>query len=445
MDIERRIQGLRNEIRKHDRLYHVENRPIISDQEYDQLYRELVDLEQQHPEFLTPDSPTQRVGGTPLDGFRSERHRIPMLSISNTYSPGEVREFDARIHRMLQTADYDSALGISEQEFRNACGKPVEYVVEPKVDGVAIALCYEQGTFVKALTRGDGVEGDDVSANVRTMRTVPLHLESIPESLSHLEVRGEVYMERADFESYNAELLQQAKEPFANPRNATAGSLKQLDPREAAKRPLKMFVHSLGYMEGIQFQTHAEALHALADFGLRVIAPFHVLPDIAAVIALCDEFESKRYDLPFGIDGLVIKVNSRHQQAILGSTTKSPRWVIAYKFKAEQATTLLSNITWQVGRTGALTPVAELEPVPLAGTVIRRATLHNYDEIERKDLRIGDRVIIEKGGEVIPKVVLSLKETRTGIERVPERPTQCPSCGGVVHRLEDEVVYRCDN
>lgn len=445
MDAEKQIQQLRDEIRKHDRLYYVENRPILSDTEYDQLYRQLVDLEQQHPELITPDSPTQRVGEQPLDGFRSEQHRVPMLSISNTYSAGEVRDFDARVRKTLDAADYSFDLGVSEDDFHRACCEPTEYVVEPKVDGVAVSLHYERGNFSKALTRGDGTQGDDVSANARTMRTVPLRLESVSESVTWLEVRGEVYMDREDFEAYNQELIRDGKEPFANPRNATAGSLKQRDPREAAKRPLKMFVHSLGSVEGIQFATHEQALKTLASFGLRVIAPIRVFPNVESVIAYCDEFEQKRYDLPFGIDGLVIKVNSRLQQRILGATTKSPRWVIAYKFKAEQATTRLTDVTWQVGRTGALTPVAELEPTPLAGTVIRRATLHNYDEIERKDLRIGDTVIIEKGGDVIPKVVMALKTTRTGAERVPEIPSSCPSCKGAVHRPEDEVVYRCEN
>jgi len=368
-----------------------------------------------------------------------------MLSISNTYSSEEIREFDARVRRMLVGTDYDFTLGMSEQEYEEAQSFMVEYTVEPKIDGVAVSLHYENGVLTRGLTRGDGAQGDDITTNLRTIHSIPLRLQSVPSGMTWLEARGEVYMDNRDFDAYNEELIKKGEDPFANPRNATAGSLKQLDSRETARRPLKMFVHSLGYTEGIEFKTHSEALETMSGLGLPVVESVQRFADVDSLIGYCEEFEARRSTLPYGIDGLVIKVNSRAQQRLLGNTTKSPRWVIAFKFKAEQATTTLKQVTWQVGRTGTLTPVAELEPTLLAGSVIRRATLHNYDEIERKDLRVGDAVIIEKGGDVIPKVVMALKENRSGQERVPQPPTECPSCGGPVPRPEDEVAYRCEN
>ncbi|MCD6521964.1 NAD-dependent DNA ligase LigA [Candidatus Calescamantes bacterium] len=417
------IEKLREEIRYHDRMYYVENNPVISDEEYDRLVERLKKLEEMFPQFITPDSPTQRVGGEPLEEFPTVTHRIPMLSLDNTYNEAEVREFDERVKRWLGEED-------------------VEYVADLKIDGVAISLHYQNGSFTLGCTRGNGIEGDDITQNLKTIRAIPLKL---PESIPYLEVRGEVYMDKEDFERINKEREENGEPLFANPRNATAGSLKLLDPKEVAKRPLKVFIHSLGYTEGVEFETLWEFLEKARSLGLRINQIRRLCKSIEEVIEFWEEWKEKRDDLPYEIDGVVVKVNRIEHQRRLGATTKAPRWAIAFKFPARQATTILRDIIVQVGRTGVLTPVAIFDPVPLAGTVISRATLHNIDEIRRKDIRIGDRIVIEKGGDVIPKVVKSIPEVRTGEERIFEMPEHCPICGAKVVKLEGEVAYRCEN
>ncbi len=417
------IERLREEIRYHNHKYYVENNPVISDEEYDKLLSRLQKLEEKFPRFITPDSPTQRVGGEPLKEFTTITHKIPMLSLDNTYSEGEVKEFDQRVKRWL---DEDK----------------VDYVADLKIDGVAVSLTYREGIFTLGATRGNGVQGDDITQNLKTIRSIPLR---ISRAIPVLEVRGEVYMEKADFARINREREEKGESLFANPRNATAGSLKLLDPREVAKRPLKIFIHSLGFVQGIEWESLWEALDFLQEVGFRVNEHRKLCDSLDEVLTFWQEWHEKRDSLPYEIDGTVIKVNKISRQIRLGSTSKSPRWAIAFKFPARQATTILREIKIQVGRTGTLTPVALFDPVPLAGSVISRATLHNLDEIRRKDIRIGDRVIIEKGGDVIPQVVKPIPEVRTGNEIVFEMPKNCPVCGAEVIKLEGEVAYRCEN
>lgn len=423
--IKRRIEKLRQEIRHHDYKYYIENQPEISDSEYDCLYRELVDLEKRYPSLVTPDSPTQRVSGEPIKEFRQVTHRIPMLSLENAYSQEELLEFDRRIHRNLGS-------------------EKIEYVIELKIDGVAVNLEYENGIFSRGSTRGDGIRGDDITSNLRTIKTVPLCLE-IGREIPFLEIRGEVYMDKKGFERLNREKARKGETLMANPRNACAGSLKLLDPREVAKRPLNVFIHGIGYREGIEWQSHFAAMESLRCMGFRVSPFLKRVASMEEVIQVCNEWEKKREELGFEVDGMVIKVDSFSQQEKLGSTTKNPRWAIAYKFSARQATTKLKDIEVQVGRTGTLTPVAILEPVELSGSIISRATLHNEDEIRRKDIRIGDRVILEKGGEVIPKIVKVVESVRTGRERAFTMPKRCPVCGSTVIKEEGEVAVRCEN
>ncbi|MEW5766657.1 MAG: NAD-dependent DNA ligase LigA [bacterium] len=418
-----RIKELQETIKYHDRKYYVEAAPVISDYEYDQLMQELIELEQAHPELVVPDSPTQRVGGEPLAEFVSVTHRVPMLSLDNTYSTEEVKEFDARVKRGLGR----------EGE--------IDYVVELKIDGVGISLIYdEDGRLVQGATRGDGISGDDITANLKTIRAIPL---SIDPSLCPLEVRGEAYMSISDFEKINQARTAAGEAIFANPRNTTAGSLKLLDPRLVAKRPLKAFIHSLGdYPEGV-FATHAETLNKLDQVGLPVNPHRKLCQGITEVLACCSEWEEKHKNLGYQVDGLVIKVNSLGNQSQLGATARSPRWAIAYKFSTGEAMTKLLDITVQVGRTGVLTPVAILEPVKLAGSTISRATLHNEDEIKRLEVKIGDFVLIEKGGEVIPKVNKVVKEKRTGEEVEFHFPRTCPVCGAEVYRPPGEARNFC--
>jgi len=420
-----RIEALGKELHHHNRMYYIENRPEISDAEYDALMKELIELEKAYPELITADSPTRRVGGEPLEAFATVEHAVPMLSLDNTYSKEEVMAFDARIRRALPGE------------------KEMEYVVEPKIDGVAVSLRYENNVFVQGSTRGNGLVGDDITANLRTIKTIPLRLEG--DAIPLLEVRGEVYMPREAFDKLNEDKEAAGEEPFANPRNATAGSLKLLDPKISARRNLDIAVHSLGQAERVSFQTHSQFLKQLRRLGLKVNEGYMLLKGIERVMEYCDEWEEKRDSLPYEIDGMVIKVNRLELRDILGATSKSPRWAFAYKFKARQASTVLKDIKVQVGRTGVLTPVAILEPVPLAGTVISRATLHNADEIKRKDVRIGDTVLIEKGGDVIPKVVKVVTTKRTGKEKVFKVPDRCPVCSASVVKVEGEVAIRCGN
>ena len=420
-----RAARLRAELDRHNRLYYVEARPEISDREYDALYRELVDLETAHPDLQTPDSPTRRVGGEPLRAFRSVRHRVPMMSLDNTYAEADLHDFDALLRRL-------------------AGDTPFTYVLEPKIDGVAFSAIYEDGMLVLAATRGDGITGDDITANARTIRSLPLRLAG-PNPPQRLEVRGEVYMPTAAFVRLNAEQEEAGQPPFANPRNATAGSLKLLDPRLVARRPLAVILYACAEAEGAVFETHAALLDSMAAFGLPTPPKRWACRSIAEVVAALHALDGCRRDFPFQTDGAVIKVNERTLYGLFGATAKSPRWARAYKFEPERAETRLRQITIQVGRTGVLAPVAELEPVPLAGSTIRRATLHNEDEIARKDIRVGDTVVIEKAGEVIPAVVRVVTEKRTGCETPFTMPAVCPECGSPAVRREGEVAWRCEN
>ncbi len=386
---EKRIIELRKIISENDYKYYVLAQPEITDEEYDSLYKELEKFENSNPHLITPDSPTQRVGKDLTKEFATVKHRFPMLSLANTYEESELLDFDRRVRDGLPA------------------GEDVEYVVEFKIDGVSINLNYLKGKLNTATTRGDGTEGDDVTVNIRTIRSVPLELKNVKnagQDLSDIEVRGEIYMEMGDFSELNSERAERGEKLFANPRNSAAGTIKMQDPRIVASRPLKIFVYYLLNLKDTS-ATHNENLLLLKELGFRVNEHHRLCRNINEVLQVCGEYEKMRDSLPYEIDGAVIKVNSLSQQKRLGTIAKSPRWAVAYKFRAKQATTKLNGITWQVGRTGAITPVAELEPVFLAGSTISRATLHNYDEIQRKDIRIDDYVVIEKGGDVIPKVV----------------------------------------
>lgn len=424
----RRAEELRRLIEHHNRLYYVEAKPEITDREYDLLLEELHGLEERHPALRTPDSPTQRVGSdlSPLEEFAQVSHAVPMLSISNTYNPGELREFDARIKRFL---------GLEG---------PVAYVVEIKIDGVSVSLRYESGRLVLGATRGDGQQGDDITANARTIGRIPARI-ACPAGARVLEVRGEVFMETAAFEAMNRAREAAGETVFANPRNATAGSLKLLDPRIVAGRPLTCFFYALGETDYPLPPTHAEVLDELERLGFPVSPDRILCADIEAVLEQVARWETRRRDLPYNNDGLVIKVNRRDWQNALGATAKSPRWATAYKFSAEQARTRLREVVWQVGRTGAVTPVAKLDPVFLSGTTISSATLHNADELERLGVRVGDQVVIERGGEVIPKVVRVVETLRAGDETPVAIPTHCPTCQGLLVRSPEEVAIRCVN
>ena len=419
-----RVATLRRELERHDFLYHVKGEPAISDRDYDRLYRELAGLEAEHPDLADPDSPTQRVSRGLIPGFRTVRHSAPMLSLDNTYSLDEVEEFDARVRKLL---------GVER----------VAYSVEPKVDGVAVHLRYEGGRFVQGLTRGDGEKGDDVTANLRTIRSIPLRLRGtkVPD---RLEARGEVFMETKDFARLNQRRGAAGEKTFMNPRNATAGTLKTLDPSQVAQRPLRIFVYQLLRAAELGCETHLESLERAAAWGLRVNPENARVRGLDELRARAARWETLRDKLPYGADGLVIKVDLLRDQARLGFTAKSPRWGIAYKFGSFEAETTLQRIDLQVGRTGVVTPVAILEPVVLLGTVVSRATLHNFDELERKDIREGDRVVIEKGGEVIPKVlrVVAAPGRRRGRFPVPGR---CPVCGEPLARDPEEAAIRCEN
>jgi len=418
-----RVDELCRLIRHHDYKYFVENAPEISDREYDRLVHELRDLEKKHPSLVTVDSPTQRVGEQPVDGFSSVQHAVPMLSMDNTYSFDDLQAFDQRVRD-------------------NLGAMLVEYVVELKYDGLAVALQYENGLFTRGATRGDGTAGDDVSANLRTVRNIPLRLETgAPEGL--IEIRGEVYMPRGTFEKINRERENRDENLFANPRNAAAGSLKVLDPRITDKRGLRFVCYGAG--RAGTFKSHAALLDTFKTWGIPVSSPFKICQGIDAVMAYCDEWREKRRSLPFDTDGMVVKVNSLAEQNELGSTTKYPRWAIAYKFPAEQATTKLETVSYQVGRTGTITPVANFNPVHLAGTTVSRATLHNFDEVGRKDIREGDYIVVEKAGEIIPYVVQSLPEKRTGEETVITEPEVCPECGMPVARYREGAFVVCEN
>lgn len=419
------IERLRQTINRHNHLYYVDDAPAITDREFDRLLQKLHDLESAHPELITPDSPTQRVGGQPIDAFPTVHHAVPMLSIDNTYNPLEIRDWDSRIRKILNP------------------GEPIRYVVELKVDGVAVSLRYESGRLVLGSTRGDGVDGDDITENLRTVRGIPLALTDRPPAL--LEVRGEVYMTNAELARLN--LLRQAEgeAPFANPRNSTAGSLKLLDSRLCAQRRLRFAAHGLGEISGTEDRSYEKLLGHFQKWGLPITPGMTVYDSIDGVIDHADRWESQRHTLDFQTDGLVIKVDDRDQRVRLGHRSKSPRWAIAFKYEAEQALTRVLHIGVQVGKTGKLTPVADLAPVALAGTVVKRASLHNAEEIARKDIRVGDTVVIAKAGEIIPQVVRVEHDARTGAEVPFVFPTHCPNCGAPAVREPDEVDFRCSN
>jgi DNA ligase (NAD+) len=423
--IEREIQSLRDEIRRHEELYYVHDNPEISDADYDALLARLQQLETEHPELLTLDSPTQRVGGRPAEGFDEYVHRRPMLSLDNSYNIDDLRAFDERCRRL-------------------ADGRAFEYVAELKIDGLSISLHYQDSLLVRGVTRGDGRVGEDVTQNARTIRSIPLKLKTGDKKLeTEVEVRGEAYLSRSVFEKINAEREEEGAARFANPRNAAAGTIRQLDPKIVAARHLDMFAYDVLAGERKPFSSHWDALNWLERAGFRVNPNRHLCSSIDDVIDFCNRMEQQRDELGYEIDGVVVKVNSTALQDEFGATTKAPRWAIAYKYPARQATTQVLSIVVQVGRTGALTPVANLEPVQLAGTTVARATLHNEDEIRRLDVREGDWVMIEKSGEIIPKVLKVVESRRTGKEKRFRMPKKCSVCGGVISRPEGEVVSRC--
>ena len=414
---------LRNEIEHHNYLYYVLDQPVIPDSQYDRMMRELGQLEKEFPELVIPHSPTQRVGGRPREGFTTLRHLSPVLSLANAFNEGELRDFDRRVRQALP-------------------GEQVQYVVEPKIDGLAVSLYYENGLFIRGATRGDGETGEDITGNLKTIGSVPLRLRR---AVPALEVRGEAYMSKDVFVRLNAAREEAGESLFANPRNAAAGTLRQLDPRITASRRLALFVYGIGYSSGISPAGHREVLELLGELGFKVNPDYRVFGQMDKLIEYIDQWQAGRFDLPYAVDGMVIKVNSLDQQERLGATTKNPRWAVACKFPPEQAVTRIKNIFVRVGRTGVLTPSADFEPVRLAGTTVSRATLHNEDMIKEKDIRIGDRVLVQKAGDVIPEIVAVLAGEREGREVPWTMPRECPSCGSPVVRAEGEAAVRCTN
>ena len=417
----KKIKKLREEINYHEKKYYVDNDPQISDYEFDQLIKELETLEKRFPELITPESPTQRVGEQPMEGFVSVEHRLPMLSLDNCYSVEELREFEERIKKILPS-------------------QKIEYVAELKIDGLGISAIYRRGKYSLAVTRGDGFRGDDVTPNVKTIRSLPLEIDDSRQ----IEVRGEIYLPFQSFQKINKEKEEKGEPLFANPRNAAAGSLRLLNPKEVASRNLDLFLYSI-FIEGKEKESQWENLKMLKELGFKINPYSRFCSSLEEVIAFWEERCEKRDDLDYDVDGVVIKVDSTQQRNLLGSTAKFPRWAISFKFPARQATTQIKDIIIQVGRTGALTPVAILEPVKLSGITISRSTLHNEDEIKRKDIRVGDYALIERSGDVIPKVVSVMKEKRTGKERKFRFPSKCPVCHSETFRPEGEAISRCTN
>jgi DNA ligase (NAD+) len=420
------ILRLRRAIEKHNYQYHVLDDPLISDAEYDRLFRRLLELEKNHPELVTPDSPTQKVGAPPLERFSTVQHSLPMLSLNNAMDPQELVEFEERIQRFLKH------------------NESIDYAVEPKIDGLAVEIVYLDGKFTLGSTRGDGINGEDITANLRTIRSIPLTLRADGQAIpKRLEIRGEVFLPLKAFQKMNRDREEQGQPVFANPRNAAAGSLKQLDSTITAKRPLDIFFHGTGLIEGVQFATHCDFRGGLERWGLKPVPLGRLCRGVQEIFRYRDEMEARRDQLPYEIDGLVVKVNSTPLQQRLGQIARSPRWAIAYKFKPRQATTRILDIQANVGRTGTLTPVASLETVPIGGVMVKSASLHNMDEIARKDIRIGDTIVVERAGDVIPYVVKVLTEKRTGDEKQFVMPERCPVCGSQVFREEGEAAYRC--
>ena len=427
--IQQEVQELRDEISAHNHRYYVLDAPIISDAKYDELMQRLQALEQQHPDLITPESPTQRVGAAPLAAFDSVRHAVPMLSLGNAFAREDIVAFDKRVTDTLRAAGMVGADG------------QVEYMAECKFDGLAISLRYEQGRLVQAATRGDGQVGEEVTSNIRTLRSVPLKLRGdVPDVL---EVRGEVLMYRSDFAALNEAQQSRGEKIFVNPRNAAAGSLRQLDPKITARRPLRFFAYGWGQIQGDHPRSQADVLNWLEQFGLPVNKEREVLHGADQLLAFHERMGQRRSELPFDIDGVVYKVNKLEAQEVLGYVARAPRFAVAHKFPAQEETTLLTGIEVQVGRTGAITPVARLKPVFVGGVTVTNATLHNEDEVRRKDVRIGDTVVVRRAGDVIPEVVGPVIELRPDDARFFVMPTECPVCGSAVQRLEGEAVSRC--
>lgn len=424
-DHKKRAAELRKLIEHHNYRYHVLDSPEISDAEYDELFDELVKLEEEHPELRTPDSPTQRVGAPPLEKFPSKKHSLPMLSLNKAMTTEDFLDFDRRMHELIAGE-----------------GGDIEYAAEPKYDGLAVELVYEDGTLISGSTRGDGYTGEEVTANLRTVRSIPLKLHGDnPTTL--LEVRGEVFIHKDDFEEFNRKRSEAGEEMFANPRNMAAGSIRQLDSRITASRPLRFVAYGIGRIEGRRFGGHYETLEHLEDVGFVVSELRGKYSHVDDVQKYYESILSKREVLPYDIDGIVVKVNSYQQQEVAGIISRSPRWAVAWKFPPVQKTTIVEDIRVQVGRTGTLTPVAHLKPVQVGGVTVSRATLHNEDEVKRKDVRVGDTVIVQRAGDVIPEVVKVIREKRTGKEKEFKMPDKCPVCGSHVERLGDEAAIRC--
>lgn len=416
-----KIDALKEVLNQYGYEYYVLDKPTVPDAEYDAKLRELEELEEKFPEFITPDSPTQRIGGAPIEGFEKVRHQVPMLSLSNAFNEEELRDFARRV--------------------TNALGENFSYICELKIDGLAVSLTYEDGKFVRGATRGDGMVGEDITVNLRTVRSIPLTIKD----KETLEVRGEVFMPKASFESLNKIREEKDQELFANPRNAAAGSLRQLDPKVAASRNLDVFLYAVGVWEGNTLPTHSARLERLQELGFKTNPEWKKYDTIEEVIEFVNYWTEKRQDLPYEIDGIVIKIDDLNQQEELGVTAKSPRWSIAYKFPAEEVVTKLLDIELSVGRTGVVTPTGILEPVRIAGSTVGRASLHNEDLIREQDIRIGDTVVVKKAGDIIPKVVRAVKEQRTGEEAEFAMPSHCPACNTELVRLEEEVALRCIN
>ena len=433
-DIARRVDTLIEELQEHSHRYYVLSQPTVSDAEYDEKFRELQELEAAHPELVRADSPTQRVGAAPLAGFSTVSHKVPMLSLDNAMNEQELLDFDEQVRRFLSKDGHSV--------------DAIEYTVEFKFDGVAVSLAYEEGLFVQGATRGDGTTGEDVTSNVRTIKAIPLKLRGAAQKSGRIEIRGEVIFKKREFEALNAERQTRGEETFANPRNAASGSLRQLDPRETARRPLYFFSYGLGFLEegaGLSSSTLSQTMLEIEKLGFSISPGFRTVKGAEALVKAYREAEEARDSLPFEVDGLVVKVNDYALQERLGFRQRSPRWAIAAKFKPVEAVTTLNDIIIQVGRTGALTPVAVLAPVRVGGVVVSRATLHNQDEIERKGLLLGDRVVVRRQGDVIPAVVAAITASRTGKEKPFRFPTSCPECDSPVERVPDEAVTRCPN
>ena len=428
IDIASKVKSLRDKINDHNYRYYVLNDPFISDGEYDQLFRELESLEQKNPELITNDSPTQRVGASALESFGTIQHKIPMLSLDNAMDKTELRAFHERLKKGLRTENN------------------ISIIAEPKLDGLGVELVYENGIFVHGSTRGDGITGENITQNLKTIPSIPLSLRTKEQdAIELLEVRGEVFISKSNFKKLNSSRLEEGLDPFANPRNAAAGSLRQLDPKITAQRPLSIFCYEAGSIRGESFQSHENFLTALKAWGFPVNPEIKLVNNIEAMIDYHNELEEKRNTLPYEIDGTVFKINNNEQRNILGTRSRSPRWAIAGKFKSQQVTTVVVDIIPSVGRTGAITPVAKLEPVNVSGVIVMNATLHNQDEIERKDVRIGDTVLIQRAGDVIPEIIKVIQEKRPKESTVYSLPEICPACEHEVFKPQGEVVSRCQN